>query len=144
MAKTAKKKVGRPSKYANPRLTLTFRLQQDRYEAIKAEAEKNGRSISEEIERRLDRISEWEKSFESAHRLLRDAETVSAVRLRSTLRDNGFQPVSTMRGIVWLEPGLNPYEVAIWTEPTAFQKAQEDAMRNVFREIVRQEKGDAP
>lgn len=55
MNKSAKKKVGRPAKYAAKRVTLTTRLQEDLYEKLKSEAESKGLSISEEIEGRLTR-----------------------------------------------------------------------------------------
>ena len=51
-----KNKGGRPRKFAadtrNP--TLSFRVRGGLYEKIKAAAERDGRSLSEEIERRLD------------------------------------------------------------------------------------------
>ena len=55
MEKTAKKaKPGRPATYQNPRASIAARLQAPLYNRIKKDAEDAGRSISEEIERRLE------------------------------------------------------------------------------------------
>jgi hypothetical protein len=53
----AKKKVGRPRLAPQERKArnLTFRSRNDLYESLQAEAEKTGHSLSEEIERRLER-----------------------------------------------------------------------------------------
>jgi hypothetical protein len=48
------RKPGRPRKYAAGRPHATVRFTPGRYAALKAEAEKNGRSMSEEVEHRVE------------------------------------------------------------------------------------------
>jgi hypothetical protein len=52
---TKRTKPGRPPTYDSPRTSIAARLQAPLHARIKAEAESAGRSISEEIERRLER-----------------------------------------------------------------------------------------
>jgi hypothetical protein len=53
--KTARRKPGRPRKYGQGRINATVRFTADRYAALKMEAEKSGRSVSEEVEQRIER-----------------------------------------------------------------------------------------
>ena len=50
-----RKRIGRPPKYGQGRITSTVRHTPERYADLKAAAEQAGRSISEEIEYRLER-----------------------------------------------------------------------------------------
>jgi hypothetical protein len=68
-----KKKVGRPPRYApGKRPILTIRLQEKLYNKIKEEAAKTGRSLSEEIERRVEQALEEDDEKET----LREAATI--------------------------------------------------------------------
>jgi hypothetical protein len=53
--KTTPRKPGRPRKYGQGRINATVRFTADRYAALKMEAEKSGRSVSEEVEQRIER-----------------------------------------------------------------------------------------
>ena len=50
------------------RPNLTIRISPVLYGEIKLAADLNGRSLSEEIERRLDRAAEWERMFNAIYR----------------------------------------------------------------------------
>jgi hypothetical protein len=50
-----RKRIGRPPKYGQGRITSTVRHTPERYAELKAAAEKAARSISEEVEFRLER-----------------------------------------------------------------------------------------
>jgi uncharacterized protein Yka (UPF0111/DUF47 family) len=49
-----RRKPGRPRKYGHGRVNSTVRFTAQRHAALKAEADKNGRSISEEVEQRIE------------------------------------------------------------------------------------------
>jgi len=53
MPKAKKVRMGRPPKYATGRRSLTIRLTEPLCQKISKDADRNGRSISEEIEHRL-------------------------------------------------------------------------------------------
>jgi hypothetical protein len=54
-----RQKPGRPRKYGRGRINATVRFTPERYAALKAGADENGRSVSEEVEQRI------EQSFNS-------------------------------------------------------------------------------
>jgi hypothetical protein len=60
---TAKPRSGRPPRYTKPRVPIASRLQGPLHKRLKREAEFAGRSISEEIEHRLERIFSEERSL---------------------------------------------------------------------------------
>ena len=54
---TTGRKPGRPRRYAPGRINATVRFTPERYAALKAEAEKAGRSVSEEVEYKIEQLS---------------------------------------------------------------------------------------
>lgn len=60
----SKPKVGRPARYSKPRISIAARLQAPLHDQIKRDAEAAGRSISEEIESRLQKSFADERSLE--------------------------------------------------------------------------------
>jgi hypothetical protein len=48
--KTSRRKPGRPRKYGQGRVNATVRFTPERYAELRAEADQNGRSVSEQIE----------------------------------------------------------------------------------------------
>jgi hypothetical protein len=52
--KTSPRKPGRPRKYRPGRINATVRFTAETYAALRAEAEKQGRSMSEEVEFRIE------------------------------------------------------------------------------------------
>jgi hypothetical protein len=108
MKNPAKKaKPGWPAIYENPRTSIAARLQAPLHERIKRDAEASGRSISEEIERRLERSFEWDEAHGSAQELLQKARDVTASNLVSKLRDASYQLIRTPKGKLWAEPGMD-------------------------------------
>jgi hypothetical protein len=97
---------GRPAKFAEPRINLSFRLQRSIYDEVKAVAHDAGLSISEEIERRLRHIADWEEAFGTARKLVETHEEVTAAGFEAALRYKGYQPVTTDQGVIWLSPGM--------------------------------------
>jgi wobble nucleotide-excising tRNase len=77
------RKPGRPRKYPVGRPHATVRFTPARYAILKAEAEKNGRSLSEEVEARIERsftddvLTEFQRRFQEAKR--KDAATLRAL-----------------------------------------------------------------
>lgn len=67
-SETPKKRMGRPRKYpgTEKRPTLTFRVRDGLHEKLKQSSEDGERSISEEIERRLERSYEIDKLARNA------------------------------------------------------------------------------
>jgi hypothetical protein len=49
------RKPGRPRKYGQGRINATVRFTPERYAALKAKADRQGRSVSEEVEQRINR-----------------------------------------------------------------------------------------
>ena len=85
-----RKKPGPPARYSY-RPTLTIRLQEPVYKAIKAAAAAHGKSLSEEIEGRLGRDLSWEKTKGDIDQLHAEARAaVDASRVRA-LRIAGLQ-----------------------------------------------------
>jgi hypothetical protein len=83
---------GRPRRWApGKRPTLTFRVQEDMHKELAATAKHAGRSISEEIERRLNEWAGWQKAKLDIERMLADAKTEVAARRIQAIRQAGFQ-----------------------------------------------------
>jgi hypothetical protein len=61
-------KLGRPRKYTNGRKSATVRFRPQTYARLKAEAEHNARSISEEVEWRIEETfrRRWKYEIEDA------------------------------------------------------------------------------
>lgn len=56
-AATTGRKPGRPRKYGQGRINATVRFTPERYAALKAKAEKAGRSVSEEVEHQIEQLN---------------------------------------------------------------------------------------
>lgn len=122
---------------------LNLRFDETLHRKLKKSAEKRGLSLNSEILNRLEQSFQWDEAAGSARQLLADARKAVEKDLKSALLANGYTRLPGLNGGAWLEPGLDPLKVAFWTEPTAFQEAQEKAIRQIVREIVRQEKGES-
>jgi hypothetical protein len=77
------RKPGRPRKYAVGRPHATVRFTPARYAVLKAEAEKNGRSLSEEVEARVERSFTDEVLEEFQRRFVIDKRKDAAMRRAS-------------------------------------------------------------
>ena len=104
MARKAKKRPGPPARYGR-RPTLTIRLQEPLYRTIKKSAAEHGKSLSEEIEDRLEAGATLEAARREAAELLADARRwlseVNALRDPTriqALREAGHQIVREAGG----------------------------------------------
>jgi hypothetical protein len=96
MSDVAKKKVGRPSK--GKLGTFTFRVRADLREKLEAAAAANARSVSEEIEFRLNRDFGWEDAkgdIDAIRRRMLAAEDATYV---SKMRAAGLQILREFEG----------------------------------------------
>ena len=71
-AKTEARKPGRPRKYGAGRIHATVRFTAERYAELKAAADDKGRSVSEEVEGRVERTFEQDKFKHIREQLDRD------------------------------------------------------------------------
>ena len=78
--KISRRKPGRPRKYGQGRINAACRFTPERYEELKAEADQNGRSVSEQIEHMVeqtqllrDLIGTLKISLRSAHEVVASA-----------------------------------------------------------------------
>jgi len=97
--KAAKRRRGRPRRYApGKRPTLTFRVQEAMHKDLAVTAKQRQRSISEEIEARLNEWAAWKEAREEIERLRGEAKAErseakaerSAERI-AAIRAAGFQ-----------------------------------------------------
>jgi hypothetical protein len=131
--KRGSKKLGRPAKFTTHRVNVSFRLQQHIYEEIKKTGAAAGRSISEEIERRIERLSEWVKEHGTvqkmaaeahakaqkvvedarveAQKMLAEADEVIASGKEAALHDWRIQPVAGRAGVYVDVDKINPQEM---------------------------------
>jgi anion-transporting ArsA/GET3 family ATPase len=72
--KEAARRPGRPRKYGQGRINATVRFTPERYEELRLEADKNGRSVSEQVEHMVEQagilrgiVNELRISFSSTH-----------------------------------------------------------------------------
>lgn len=56
--------MARPRKHGQGRINATVRFTPQRHEELKAAAEASGRSVSEEVEFRIERLASYEKLIE--------------------------------------------------------------------------------
>lgn len=93
------------------RPNLTIRLTAKLYEEIQKAAEAAGRSLSEEVERRLERAAEWDLVFKSAVAFKKKFEADHAELERgdteAVLPRRGYVKIFDARfgGHAWLPPG---------------------------------------
>jgi hypothetical protein len=93
-----KPKRGRPPKYAGPRQNFNFRITPQTRERVIAAAKESGRSLSEEIEFRVNRDLSWEQSIADIKRLHAEAAAqLSAARVQA-LRLVGLQILRETEG----------------------------------------------
>jgi hypothetical protein len=99
--KKARRKRGRPRRYApGKRPTLTFRVQQEMHRDLAAVAKHFGRSISEEIEKRLNEWKSLEKTKEDIEKLHAASKAQLDANRIAAIRRAGFQIVRDAGGNV--------------------------------------------
>ena len=123
------------------RPNLTIRLTAKLYVEIQAAADRAGRSLSEEVERRLERAAEWDAVFESGAQLKAkfkaDHEELERGDTEAALPRRGYMKVFDVRfgGHAWVPPGHLPavheqmVNQAEYREFQAAKKAAEGAAK---------------
>jgi hypothetical protein len=111
MARKAKKRPGPPARYGR-RPTLTIRLQEPLYRAIKKNAAEHGKSLSEEIEDQLSTLGDLEtarreleqmraittKEYAMAASVLKDVGEVRSAARVQAIRAAGLQILREIEG----------------------------------------------
>jgi hypothetical protein len=93
---------------------VKFRLRQDVLRKLEREAQRNDRSVNDEIGRRLEQsfadrdvLSRLEDTLNARLEVLAGAEHVAQGNIAAEARRQGWRKVYTSIGPVWLEPGHN-------------------------------------
>jgi hypothetical protein len=134
VTKRARKKEDRPSTVQRP--VLQFRVHPDTYEAVNASAEKLKLTISEEAARRLERFAEYDAAFGSAKKLIADTQSTLARSVEAQLRTSGYTPIASPKGTVWLDPGMDPMSVSVWTSPEGQLQSLESALEKIVERAI--------
>jgi hypothetical protein len=137
---TAANVASDPSSMGAPKLrkrpNLTVRVSNQLYAEIQAAADRAGRSLSEEVERRLERATEWDAVFESATafkaKFKADHEELEHGDTEAVLPRRGYTKVFDARfgGHAWLPPGQLPAvhdQITSQAEFREFQAAKKAA-----------------
>ena len=105
--KAAKKTRGRPPKAPEKgkRQNYTFRLHDETRERLVEAAAAANRTLSEEIERRVERSFEWERAYGEIESMLAQARDVTEGSLDARHFQAGHVKVQTSAGKIWAERG---------------------------------------
>lgn len=77
---STKKRMGRPpARTTRPRSTMSFRISAEARAALKARAEENGRSMSEQLEHDLEEYDRWLEAFAWRDLLINQAENFAQI-----------------------------------------------------------------
>jgi hypothetical protein len=132
----AKRSVGRPAKYAGKRPTITFRLPTETYERVRDSAAQNQMSISEELERRVQRSFEWEAQFGDVKALMAQAEETMKKGLESAMRQAGYQRIRTDQGVIWAEPAMDASRLSVSAHASEIARALEPAIDQIVERAI--------
>jgi hypothetical protein len=96
--KSSRRKPGRPRKYGQGRINATVRFTPERYAELRAEADQNGRSVSEQIEHMVEQtrllrelVGQLKISISSANKFEADLMTAHAAELERLKETYAFQ-----------------------------------------------------
>jgi hypothetical protein len=98
MRKAKKRRKPGPAARYGYRPTLTIRLTEPVYKAIKTAAGKHGKSLSEQIEDTLTRLGEIDALYEDARKALREANEIRSASKVQAYRDAGFRILREVEG----------------------------------------------
>jgi hypothetical protein len=128
---TTLKRVGRPMKPPTPgkRATLSLMVSPKVKQRIDGAARAEGRSQSQEAERRIEMSYSYERALgEYQTALARLNQMLGQMKQGNTeqiLRELGFQRVIGVGGSAWFEPGVNP---ARWVVDNANREVIEEML----------------
>jgi hypothetical protein len=94
-----RRKPGRPRKYGEGRINATVRFTPETYAELKAAADQNRRSVSEEVEARVERARQYDQTLEA---LRTDLQKIKDGRPEAAFREVGHTPVHTPYGKIWV------------------------------------------
>jgi hypothetical protein len=103
--KSERRKPGRPRQFEAGRINATVRFTPERYADLKTSALQNGRSISEEVEVRVERALQYDKVLAAMNRSLAEMEKGN---VEATLQRLGYTWGRDGNGKkAWAEPGFD-------------------------------------
>jgi hypothetical protein len=97
-----KRKPGRPRKYGEGRIHATVRFTPERYAELKADADRLGRSVSEQVEALIEQALTVSQTLAAVSMTLPELQQRTA---DSLLRAQGYTWVHSPQGKVWYPPG---------------------------------------
>jgi hypothetical protein len=102
---TSTKRRGRPPKYAGEgkRQNFSFRIRDQVRDRLINAVKETGRSLSEEIEWRIERSFEWQDAFGEARSIIDRAKDTTAAGLDAQHYQAGHVKIFTSAGRVWAE-----------------------------------------
>jgi hypothetical protein len=96
------RRPGRPRKYGQGRINATVRFTPDRYARLKASADANGRSVSEEVEMCVERAAQYDLTIAALGRSLDEIKRGNA---EAAFRAEGYTAIHSPHGKIWVPPG---------------------------------------
>jgi hypothetical protein len=119
--------MGRPPKRPETRLVKnrTFRVRAGLDAKLQSAAQISGRSVSEEIERRVEASFEWEQARHTAQQWLEASREALQHGFETGLRVKGYKRVRVDQGVVWAEPGMDVSRLSVSIDAGAIVKAIE-------------------
>src|SRR5262249_28848455 len=97
--KPKRRKPGRPRKSGEGRINATARFTPGTYAELKAAADQNRRSVSEEVEARVERARQYDQTLEA---LRTDLQKIKDGRPEAVFREAGFTPLHSPYGKIWV------------------------------------------
>jgi len=119
--------MGRPPKRPDARLAKnrTFRVRGDLDAKLQSAAQTSGRSVSEEIERRVEASFEWDQARQTAREWLEESREVLKRGFEAALREKGYVRIRVDQGAVWAEPGMDWSRLSVSVDASAVVEAMQ-------------------
>jgi hypothetical protein len=143
ISETKRSKVGRPAKTARRRPNLTIRITEKMYGDLQAAAEVSGRSLSEEVEQRLERAAAWERVFESVEKFKAafkaDTKQLEYGDTEAALVRRGYGKVIDPQygGHIWIPPERHQLPRSGFLDPTPEEPNNPERTKKTEAEIER-------
>jgi hypothetical protein len=129
--KAAKKPRGRPPKAPEKgrRQNYTFRLHDETRERLVKSAAAANRSLSEEIEWRVEQLFQWEQAFGDIQTMLAQAKEITEGGLDAALRRAKYIPNQTSKGMAYFEN---------WDVMVAYTRPSIDTVKQAVAEALKE------
>ena len=123
------RKPGRPRKYEKGRIHATVRFMPERYRDLKAAADNNRRSISEEVEARIEQLAHMLKIFNDERGMLALLDKQNDDAIEAAMHERKWPSVSDIRygGKIFFRPGQLPFALpqSHWVDEEAEAREKE-------------------